>query len=119
MGCEPRTPATEPAEEPAAQVADDPDFQLDGDPEAGQEIYAIQCASCHGAQGGGDGAAAAALDPSPADFSQIELSAARVYRVTRNGGLAANLAATMPAFGTQLNEQQLHDVTAYVLQLGQ
>jgi cytochrome c len=35
----------------------------------GGEIYAIQCASCHGAQGRGDGPAAAALQPPPRNFA--------------------------------------------------
>lgn len=38
--------------------------------EAGQSIYAAQCALCHGAAGAGDGAAAAALNPSPRNFTE-------------------------------------------------
>lgn len=35
----------------------------------GKELFAIQCASCHGVNGGGDGPAAAALTPRPRDFT--------------------------------------------------
>jgi len=35
----------------------------------GKEIYTKNCESCHGATGIGDGAAAAALDPKPRDFT--------------------------------------------------
>lgn len=38
------------------------------DPARGRELYATQCASCHGSDGRGDGPAAAALDPAPTDF---------------------------------------------------
>lgn len=37
----------------------------------GEELYAKQCASCHGAQGFGDGAAAYLLYPKPRDFSAL------------------------------------------------
>jgi high-affinity iron transporter len=35
----------------------------------GRELYAIECASCHGALGRGDGVAAAGLTPPPADLA--------------------------------------------------
>ena len=37
-----------------------------------QELYARNCASCHGDHGGGDGPAGAALDPPPTDFLDVE-----------------------------------------------
>jgi mono/diheme cytochrome c family protein len=36
---------------------------------AGQGIYSDKCAMCHGQDGKGNGPAAAALSPSPADFT--------------------------------------------------
>ena len=35
---------------------------------AGQKLFNRNCASCHGYEGGGDGAAARSLDPKPRDF---------------------------------------------------
>ncbi len=35
----------------------------------GQKVAQINCVSCHGAKGKGDGAAAAALNPKPADWT--------------------------------------------------
>ncbi len=35
----------------------------------GASTYSTYCATCHGATGKGDGAAAASLTPRPADFS--------------------------------------------------
>ena len=37
--------------------------------EQGEKIAKINCVSCHGAKGKGDGAAAAALNPKPADWT--------------------------------------------------
>jgi cytochrome c len=37
--------------------------------EEGRKIYEINFVACHGAQGKGDGAAAAAMEPKPRDFT--------------------------------------------------
>ena len=37
--------------------------------EAGEKIAKVNCVSCHGSKGKGDGAAAAALNPKPADWT--------------------------------------------------
>jgi high-affinity iron transporter len=37
----------------------------------GAQVYASQCASCHGDRGRGDGPAAATLDPPPIDFHDV------------------------------------------------
>jgi len=37
--------------------------------EQGEKVAKINCTSCHGAKGKGDGAAAAALNPKPADWT--------------------------------------------------
>ena len=38
----------------------------------GAQLYAQQCAGCHGAEGRGDGPLAATLDPRPTDFTDVE-----------------------------------------------
>jgi hypothetical protein len=40
--------------------------------EKGEELYTANCASCHGAEGRGDGAAGAALNPKPRNFLELE-----------------------------------------------
>jgi high-affinity iron transporter len=42
------------------------------DLQRGATLYAAQCASCHGAQGRGDGLAAKGLDPAPSNFHDAE-----------------------------------------------
>src|SRR5712691_8487480 len=39
----------------------------------GQKVAQVNCVSCHGAKGKGDGAAAAALNPKPADWTSTKV----------------------------------------------
>ena len=41
--------------------------------EQGEKLAKINCASCHGAKGKGDGAAAVALNPKPADWTSAKV----------------------------------------------
>ncbi len=41
--------------------------------EQGEKVAKVNCASCHGAKGKGDGAAAAALTPKPADWTSKKM----------------------------------------------
>jgi high-affinity iron transporter len=43
----------------------------------GAAIYSAQCAACHGATGGGDGALAATLDPKPIAFTDAQRAQSR------------------------------------------
>ncbi len=112
--CDP--PAADEEEDEQSESESDDDFELEGTAEAGESKYDSLCASCHGAQGDGAGPAGAALDPPPTDFTQNRLEPGRVYAVTRDGGIEHGLAATMPPFQAQMSDQELHDVTAYVME---
>lgn len=94
---------TEPApEQPADQQPDEPaEEPTAGDAAAGEQIFADNCAVCHGADGGGD-TAPSLQRPELADNPE------RVADQVRNGG------GGMPAFEGDLSEQQIADVTAYV-----
>ena len=112
-GCElPEFPQTD--DEPSTEFVDD--FELNGHAEDGAEFYASQCASCHGEQGAGDGPAAQQLRPPATDFTQSDLDAQRAYLVTREGGRAFDMSPAMPAFREAADDQQLRDVTAYILE---
>ena len=56
-----------------------------GDLERGQELYARNCASCHGARGLGDGPGASGLHPAPANLAEHEYSFARLSFALTNG----------------------------------
>ena len=63
---------------------------------AAAPLYAQQCAACHGPTGGGDGPAAASLDPKPIAFTDAQRAAQRsplaLYQVISQGlsGTAMN-----------------------------
>lgn len=76
-------------------------------------LYRVSCASCHGAQGAGDGPQAPAAMP---DFrsgewqqSRTDEEIAQVIRVGR---------PPMPAFGDQIQGANLQGLVAYVRALG-
>ena len=79
---------------------------------AGEEIYANNCQSCHGASGLGDGPAAVGLQPPPADL---------VYHVPLHPDsdlfatiVEGNEGTAMPAFGDQLTEEQIWHLVNYL-----
>ena len=91
-----------------------------GDAAEGKTQYNNICASCHGAEGKGDGIAAAALDPKPRDLSDAAyvstLSPDHLYKVISEGGASVGLSPMMAAWGGVLSEQQIWDVIAYIHQ---
>ncbi len=79
----------------------------------GRDLYAAACASCHGAEGGGDGPAAAGQTPVPANLTDRALLAGSspldfYRRVTL--GVAGT---TMPSFEGALSEEDRWAVALY------
>jgi mono/diheme cytochrome c family protein len=75
--------------------------------------YGNFCAMCHGASGTGDGPAAAALDPAPANFTAVlgDRSDEEIAEVIGSGK------GTMPAFGAQFSAEQISALVAYLREL--
>jgi len=71
-------PAAEPAGAPAAEPAAAATTAQAGGAD-GAKVYNLYCVTCHGAQGKGDGLAAASLKPKPANF------AAGAFKYDANG----------------------------------
>jgi high-affinity iron transporter len=83
----------------------------------GAAIYAENCAQCHGASGAGDGPAAQALNPPPADLSdRTALRAATPIEFLRklNVGVAGT---AMPGFADLIELDDRWAVVAYVTAL--
>lgn len=80
--------------------------------------YATICSACHGQTGAGDGSAAAALTPKPANFTSAAFWAGRsdaeLLRVIREGGAAMGKSASMPAWGSMYDEAQAGALLAYL-----
>jgi len=75
-----------------------------GDPEAGAEVFATNCAACHGEDGHG-GAGGPDLTTMPKAQNEPEA----IEQVTDGGG-------GMPPFGGQLSEEEIQNVAAFVVQ---
>ncbi len=85
---------------------------------AGEQVYTATCASCHGAEGKGDGPAAAALDPHPADFTNAEImngmSDNYLFWRISEGGMMAPFNSSMPAWKQALTEEQRWQAILYL-----
>ncbi|MBK8989916.1 MAG: cytochrome c [Chloroflexi bacterium] len=88
--------------------------------ERGAELFAAQCASCHGDGGMGDGPASAGLNPSPAPIAHTSQMMGDDYLFWRisEGGAMAPFNSTMPAWKGSLAEEARWDVINYVQALG-
>lgn len=77
----------------------------------GRTIYKTQCSACHGDKGKGDGPAAVALTPKPADHTsnalQAESDGSLFYKISEGR-------KPMPAFKNTLNENQRWAVINYM-----
>ncbi len=95
------------------------DFELKGDAAKGETQFKTMCVACHGEKGDGNGPAGAALTPKPTNFTDAvnaeRLTDEWVYKMVKNGGAANGRSPMMVAWAGALNEQQIRDVSAYVL----
>lgn len=80
----------------------------------GRLVYQVHCATCHGAEGHGDGSAAAELKPAPRDFAssawKFGASTAAIHRVVADGMRGTG----MPAYRHALSAADLDAVIAFV-----
>ena len=81
-------------------------------PARGAAVFRSRCTACHGAEGKGDGPAAAALRPRPPDLTRSlrvrTLSAPELVAFLKVGRWP------MPAFGNVLSNRELGDVVAWL-----
>ena len=85
----------------------------------GASDYATFCSSCHGTAGAGDGAAAVALDPKPADFSTAEFWSAEktdeyLTKIIKEGGPAVGKSPMMAPWGASLNDDQIKAIVEHL-----
>ena len=79
--------------------------------EDGATLFATYCVACHGATGKGDGAASAALEPKPADFTNPEFwkgrDDAHITKVIKEGGASVGKSPLMTPWGAVLSDEQV------------
>ncbi len=86
---------------------------------AGKKVYEANCLACHGATGKGDGAAAAALNPKPRNFTDAAYMKTRpietIRKVVTEGGQSVGLSPVMVSWKAILKPAQIEAVIQYVL----
>lgn len=89
--------------------------------EAGQKLYAENCAYCHGIRGRGDGPRSPYLEPQPADFTAPSLQRAfRQYQDYVFWWVSDGVVQTaMPAYRDSLGETERWQVITYSWFLGE
>lgn len=104
-----------------AKAADAKKFVITGDAARGQVKFKELCVACHGELGKGDGPAAAALNPKPANFADAAHAATvtdeYIVNMIKEGGAANGKSPLMASWKGALNEGQLMDVAAFVRSL--
>lgn len=83
---------------------------------AGQAIYVVQCASCHGDSGMGDGPAGKALTPPAANLVESNANYGDDYLYYRiaEGGAMDPYNSSMPPFKNVLSEDEIWQVVAHL-----
>lgn len=94
------------------------------DPSSGKEMYTAYCASCHGADGKGNGPAAAALKTPPTDLTQLAAKNggtfpdAHIAQVIKGDSMtAAHGNKDMPVWGPVFLQMGHHDTAQVQLRI--
>ena len=87
-------------------------------PQSAEALYKQYCASCHGADGKGNGPGAAALPVKPADHTSpavmSKISDAELFKAIKEGGQAVGKSPAMPPWGGTLKDEQIGALVAHV-----
>jgi mono/diheme cytochrome c family protein len=112
-GEDPSAPVAPPTPAPALTVPD-----LGYNAREGRALFLHYCATCHGAEGHGDGFNAYNLDPKPRDLGDPAFQAQRseddLAAVIRAGGGVAGLSTGMPPWGRTLADRQIRNIVDYI-----
>lgn len=93
-------------------------WELSGDAERARPTYDQFCATCHGAEGRGDGVMSKFLDPKPKDLADREYMDTRsdyqIYLAIKKGGAEVGLSDKMAPWEPLISEQEIRDLTLLV-----
>lgn len=88
---------------------------------AAKDNFSLFCVKCHGPGGKGDGPSAATLATKPRDFTDCKrmkaISDETLFGAIKNGGESVQLSKDMPAWKDGMEDDEIHDLVAYVRSL--
>ena len=86
--------------------------------DSGADLYRMYCVQCHGSQGDGRGVNAKSMDVLPrSHIDPVEMGArldADLTKVIPDGGKSINKSVLMPAWKTNLSEEQIETLVRYL-----
>ncbi len=84
----------------------------------GKQTFETYCVACHGVDGKADGAAAAAMNPKPRNFTdkawQAKVNDDHIAKVIKEGGAAVGLSASMAPWGAVVQDPEIKNLVQYV-----
>jgi cytochrome c oxidase cbb3-type subunit III len=105
----------------ALQVALLPAPVAAADLAAAKSNFDMFCTKCHGPDGKGNGPAAATLSTKPRDFTDCarlkSISDETLFTAIKEGGQAVDLSKDMPAWKDGMEDDEIHDLVAFVRSL--
>ena len=80
----------------------------------GEVVFKTNCILCHGIKADGKGRAAKLYNPPPADLTHSDKNNDYKELIIRLGGKAMGRSEVMPPWGSQLSDQEITDLVAYL-----
>jgi cytochrome c oxidase cbb3-type subunit 3 len=85
---------------------------------AAKKNFVTFCSKCHGVEGKGNGAEAGTLSTKPRDFTDCArmktITDETLFTAIKEGGPAVNLSKDMQAWKDGMEDDEIHDLVAYV-----
>lgn len=89
--------------------------------EDGKTLYRIYCTQCHGVEGLGNGVNVPAMSVQPRNHRDRSEMSARtdeeLFKAIKHGGKRINKSVLMPAWGTNLNDDEINALVLYLREL--
>lgn len=87
----------------------------------GEKLYNVYCVQCHGLSGHGDGVNVPALSVQPRNHHDTAEMTARsdeeLFKAVKHGGKSINKSVLMPAWGGNLDDDDIHALVSYMRNL--
>ncbi|MFA5678713.1 MAG: cytochrome c [Pseudomonas sp.] len=89
--------------------------------EDGETLYKIYCTQCHGVEGFGNGVNVPAMSVQPRNHHDRSEMSARtdeeLFKAVKHGGKSINKSVLMPAWGENLNDDEINALVLYLREL--